>query len=253
MSTEIYEHNTVIKMEMYNAVEVVNRPNTQLKYNFTNQPPTRQNGIRFHDGNKDGTYHGEIFKNIRHGRGRIVYDDGSSYDGTWNENVRHGEGTMYYANGTKVECTFVNDRLDGIAVYSRPVGDEQAEDDCEWNVVALWKYRMGEIDGDGVQFSADEMFCSALKRGRSKNHVSSERVDKLGHSAIDLSTYGNEFTEKVCMAHAASPTKSKEESVSKSFEPSFVDLSSGRATNYLVFSFICLLYLWEQTSMINIF
>jgi len=48
------------------------------------------------------TYTGEYRDGKRHGKGTMIYPDGSKYVGEWKDGLRHGHGLYIYPNGDKV-------------------------------------------------------------------------------------------------------------------------------------------------------
>jgi hypothetical protein len=47
------------------------------------------------------TYSGELHRNVRHGSGSFVSENGAArYEGGWRDGMRHGEGVQQYANGS---------------------------------------------------------------------------------------------------------------------------------------------------------
>ena len=55
------------------------------------------------------TYFGEHVEDQRQGRGKIAFQDGSSYEGTFVDNLPHGQGCYIWPDGTK----YVGDIKDG--------------------------------------------------------------------------------------------------------------------------------------------
>eukprot|EP01087_Luapelamoeba_hula_P015554 TRINITY_DN4662_c0_g1_i5.p1 TRINITY_DN4662_c0_g1~~TRINITY_DN4662_c0_g1_i5.p1 ORF type:complete len:443 (+),score=76.99 TRINITY_DN4662_c0_g1_i5:44-1372(+) len=89
---------------------------------------------------KDGKYEGGWKNGKQHGRGKYVWNSGSTYDGywktgkfdgmgtytwpsgaaymgTWTKGKKNGQGTFIWANGTKYEGAFVDDKKNGIGEY----------------------------------------------------------------------------------------------------------------------------------------
>lgn len=52
-------------------------------------------------------YTGEYLDGKKHGKGTMIYPDGSKYIGQWKEGYRHGHGLYTYANGDKVCFVFL--------------------------------------------------------------------------------------------------------------------------------------------------
>jgi len=51
------------------------------------------------DWKNEGYYEGDIKDNLRHGKGKFTYKDGSIYNGEWSNDRINGHGTMSYKNG----------------------------------------------------------------------------------------------------------------------------------------------------------
>jgi hypothetical protein len=71
--------------------------------------------------NKDGTYHGEVnAKGEKHGKGRMVEQDGYKYEGDWKNDKRDGDGKMIDPDGALVyEGEFKDDLFHGAGVYNK--------------------------------------------------------------------------------------------------------------------------------------
>lgn len=54
----------------------------------------------------------------KHGRGRLVYENGDVYYGDWVDNRRHGMGTFIYANGNKYSGMFERGKKSGIGDFT---------------------------------------------------------------------------------------------------------------------------------------
>ena len=52
---------------------------------------------------KGGSFKGEWLGNLRHGKGKGTWPDGTYYDGDWFKNKAHGLGKMFYADGSSYE------------------------------------------------------------------------------------------------------------------------------------------------------
>lgn len=51
---------------------------------------------------------GDWLDDLKHGFGKMFYNDGDSYDGMWMKGKRNGSGTYFYNNGTIYRGGFVN-------------------------------------------------------------------------------------------------------------------------------------------------
>ncbi len=70
----------------------------------------------------DGTYTGAMIGGTPDGYGKIVYDDGSSYDGYWKNGQYHGKGTRVWETGDSYTGDWVNYIRTGYGVYKWPGG-----------------------------------------------------------------------------------------------------------------------------------
>lgn len=62
-------------------------------------------------------YDGQISSDGKfHGHGKIVYENGESYDGEWHAGQRHGTGTYRYSDGGVYVGNWEQDRINGRGV-----------------------------------------------------------------------------------------------------------------------------------------
>ena len=54
---------------------------------------------------------GENNEVLRHGKGNMVFEDGSKYDGEWYHDKCHGMGTQTNSTGTQFEQEWQNGKL----------------------------------------------------------------------------------------------------------------------------------------------
>ena len=69
-----------------------------------------------------GTYTGYLVDGILHGKGKMVWNNGSSYDGDWNHGKVHGNGTYIYSDGGTYAGQFQNGSRHGYGTYYFPSG-----------------------------------------------------------------------------------------------------------------------------------
>ncbi|CDW86547.1 morn repeat protein [Stylonychia lemnae] len=64
-------------------------------------------------------YEGEcdVDSNVRDGKGRNIYADGSLYDGYWRNDKANGRGRLIHANGDVYEGEWKDDKTDGFGKY----------------------------------------------------------------------------------------------------------------------------------------
>jgi len=56
----------------------------------------------------NGQYQGDLVDGKRHGKGKLIYNNGNCYDGTWENDQRHGEGT-FVGTTSNYQGFFLND------------------------------------------------------------------------------------------------------------------------------------------------
>lgn len=73
----------------------------------------------------DGVYKGEIDKKgNKHGKGLIIWNDGSSYEGGFKNDLRHGNGLFNWDNGESYKGEYTKDARTGIGIYQWPDGSK---------------------------------------------------------------------------------------------------------------------------------
>ena len=86
--------------------------NVELKEKFWNYVPLSQHNIIKQLKNSeevflmqftDAIYFGQIFRNMRHVLGIMVYNNGRIYEGSWQLDRRDGHGFERYPNGNQYE------------------------------------------------------------------------------------------------------------------------------------------------------
>ncbi len=82
--------------------------------------------IKFPDGS---AYDGGLLRgSIRHGFGRQLWPDNSSYEGWWQYNKANGKGTFIYSNGDVYEGDWKDDKSNGKGVYKKKGGSTYTGD-----------------------------------------------------------------------------------------------------------------------------
>ncbi|KAJ4459895.1 putative phosphatidylinositol-4-phosphate 5-kinase [Paratrimastix pyriformis] len=69
------------------------------------------------------SYEGDFSNGQRHGQGKYTYLDGGNYEGEWRNNVTHGHGKSTYANGKTYVGHFENGQVNGEGRLVYPNGD----------------------------------------------------------------------------------------------------------------------------------
>ncbi len=62
---------------------------------------------------ESGTYTGYMDDGVIDGKGKMVFNDGSTYDGFWKYGSQHGHGTMNWSNGVKYTGEWINGERTG--------------------------------------------------------------------------------------------------------------------------------------------
>ena len=109
-------------------------------------------------------YLGEWAKNsdIRHGRGILLYPDGSKYLGQWKNNYAFGKGKLIHSNGDIYEGEWNMDKPNGFGEYTRKDGSKYIgqwkDDKQEGKGEEIWKngskyigeFKEGKKNGKGI-------------------------------------------------------------------------------------------------------
>ncbi len=105
---------------------------------------------------KDGAYEGEAQGEIRHGSGKMTYNNGNVYEGEWQNDKRHGIGRMTYPDGSYYEGRYENDVRSGNGACAYPDGSMY---------VGSWKD--GLRDGMGtMEFHSGKKYYGGWERGK---------------------------------------------------------------------------------------
>ena len=64
-------------------------------------------------------YEGQYIKgkNVREGRGKQIWADGSVYEGYWADSKANGRGRLIHADGDIYEGEWKDDKADGFGIY----------------------------------------------------------------------------------------------------------------------------------------
>ncbi len=106
----------------------------------------------------NGMYEGQVRNNKKHGKGKMIYNDGDVYEGEWKNDQQEGKGKMNYFEGDIYKGNWENNQKNGkgFAVY-----DNGNTYDGEWknerkHGKGTMNYENGDIyDGDWVN---DKMY-----------------------------------------------------------------------------------------------
>ena len=61
-------------------------------------------------------------ENIREGRGKQIWPDGSLYEGFWRNDKANGKGRLIHSDGDVYEGDWVNDKAEGFGIYTHMDG-----------------------------------------------------------------------------------------------------------------------------------
>ena len=100
-------------------------------------------------------YRGFVLFGKKHGRGQMIYPDGSIYRGIWKDDMRDGKGTLVFINRSVFEGQWSKDMREGKGRLDFANGDSY---DGEW-VKDLY-------DGQGVFKSGVNIYEGELREGK---------------------------------------------------------------------------------------
>ena len=72
---------------------------------------TNCKGTRIYNSFEDdgaGTYQGEFYDTLRHGKGTMTYLNGDKYVGSWKSGSKNGYGKYYYKDGSSITSIWIN-------------------------------------------------------------------------------------------------------------------------------------------------
>lgn len=120
----------------------------------------------FNFDNNTGKYTGYLLNNLRHGYGKIVWNDNSAYEGDWFEDNAHGKGIFYHNTGEIYDGEWKYSKANGKGIYILPDGTKYQGD---------WKddYQEGlgiETYNDGTIYIGN--FKNGEKEGYGKISIS---------------------------------------------------------------------------------
>ncbi len=133
-----------------------------------------QNGSGTYRYSATSKYTGQFQNALRHGKGKMIYPDGSVYEGPFNYGKKHGvEGTVTYVNGDKYVGQWYNDFPNGTGKYFF-----KTKEHYEGSFVN------GEFDGLGTMVYADgSYYTGAWKKSKKQGTgtlVGADGVQKSG-------------------------------------------------------------------------
>lgn len=133
--------NEVHEIPIINKPLEASRITEQLENDIT-EPQSDINIIEFDNGD---VYEGDISNGMRHGNGRIVYRDGTSFEGEWVNDKIGAKGIYIDAKANKYTGDFLNGQRTGRGTLTGSLTGD---------VTGFWKYegnfRDGEVHGYAV-------------------------------------------------------------------------------------------------------
>lgn len=120
-----------------------------------------------------GDYRGEKMNNLRHGRGRQTYEDGTVYQGNWKDNKRNGYGALKSKEHDLYLGYWLNDKMHGCGNLKNPkyeMGpvswrDLNSAKNCWTGYQGEFKH--GVFEGYGIMsFSSGERFHGNFAKGK---------------------------------------------------------------------------------------
>ena len=104
----------------------------------------------------------------QHGRGKMTFADGSSYEGEWAEGKKHGKGTYTYAIGDVYEGEYAEGKKHGKGTYTYASGE-----------VEVGCYEADADVGQGVKWSADRTEAWELQAGEVVRGIPLDEAAKI--------------------------------------------------------------------------
>eukprot|EP00574_Skeletonema_japonicum_P005950 CAMPEP_0201715396 /NCGR_PEP_ID=MMETSP0593-20130828/1595_1 /ASSEMBLY_ACC=CAM_ASM_000672 /TAXON_ID=267983 /ORGANISM="Skeletonema japonicum, Strain CCMP2506" /LENGTH=618 /DNA_ID=CAMNT_0048204893 /DNA_START=1 /DNA_END=1854 /DNA_ORIENTATION=+ len=138
---------------------------TSLPSEENNKPP------RFTDGDGSGYYIGELSVDgkERHGRGKMIYDNGAVFTGAFASDKFHGKGHYSWLDGDNQDGTWKEGQRHGPSIFrSANTGEVQ------YSI-----YEKGDIVGEGIFWSADRKTALKLTNGKKDGPMSLEEANKM--------------------------------------------------------------------------
>lgn len=72
---------------------------------------------------KYATYEGDFKEGQKHGKGFVVFFNGSTFDGSFMNDKRHGQGSFIFADGSRYVGEWVNGRMNGHGTFTFADGE----------------------------------------------------------------------------------------------------------------------------------
>lgn len=98
--------------------------------------------------------------NIRYGKGKLIWIDGSIYEGWWKDNVASGKGRLLHSQGDIYQGEWANDQAHGEGSYLRADGStyegQWINNEQNGKGIETWK--------DNARFEGD--YVRGMKHGR---------------------------------------------------------------------------------------
>ena len=194
------------------------------------ETPAQQSEINYSDGSY---YKGYVDKDGQpHGKGRIVWANGDSYEGDFVHNIREGVGSYVFASGTVYSGEFYNNKMTGEGVYLDILKGVKMSGsfldgipngymilyDLSGNVINSAFFENGKIIDDRPSAWAEEI----LVYSRANNLIPGE-LDSLYKTNITRSEFCQVAIALIGSTLLPSSIESYVESMGKTIPPAFED------------------------------
>eukprot|EP00804_Cyclotella_cryptica_P016739 CCRYP_002034-RA/>CCRYP_002034-RA protein AED:0.26 eAED:0.26 QI:348/1/1/1/1/1/2/131/940 len=164
---------------------------------------------RFTDFGDPGTYTGDVDQNgKRHGRGKMVYDSGNTYEGGFVNDKFEGDGGIYtWSDGDEQESQWKQGKRNGKSIFRAANGE------VEYSL-----YQNDEAVGTGVTWSPDRTIAHKLVDGKKKDEISLGMAEKIAKD-----TFGWDVPEPSSGKNVVRKKMQKGGLFARMFSKSYVD------------------------------
>ena len=90
-----------------------------------------------------GVYVGQVLQNLRQGKGRMLYPNGSAYTGEWDVDSMHGKGRLIEPNGTFFDGRWTHGNMNGLFHMTKPSGSVYKRQYLDGRMVKEEKVKSG--------------------------------------------------------------------------------------------------------------
>jgi hypothetical protein len=132
--------------------------------------------LRFKDHGSWGNYIGDLDdEGKRQGKGKMIFDEGGSYEGEFKDNKFHGFGIYKWYDNEEYEGEWKDNERNGKGIYRSKDGS-----------VEYTNFANGSPVGEGIKWSPDRQTAKKLKDGDEGFEMLPEEAEKFAREKFDL-------------------------------------------------------------------